>query len=61
MEKAERAAVFIPKWEMAVMIPVTGIYTLARSYIMVEIFLSQRSLPAGAFASVQWTEFIPHL
>lgn len=61
MEKAEREAVFIPVWEVIVMIPVTGIYTLARTYIMVEIFLSQRSLPAGAFASVEWTSFIPHL
>ena len=60
MEKAERAAVFIPVWEVAVMIPVTVIYSLARTYIFVEIFLSQRSLPAGAFDSVQWTDFIPH-
>ena len=60
MEKAERAAVFIPVWEVAVMIPVTMIYTLARTYIMVEIFLSQRALPTRAFDTVQWTDFIPH-
>ena len=36
------------------------IYTAARMYIAVECFVSLRSLPIGAFYSVQWSNFIPH-
>lgn len=53
-------ALFIPVWEVIVMLPVTLIYSLARTYIVVEIFSSLRSLPQGAFASVEWSSFIPH-
>lgn len=61
MERAEREKLFIPVWEFTVMTPVSLIYALGRTYIMVEIFLSQRSLPMGAFDTVQWTDFIPHV
>ncbi|KAL8818127.1 MAG: hypothetical protein Q9223_003168 [Gallowayella weberi] len=60
MEKLRRNRRFIPVWEVIVMTPVTVVYTLARTYIVVEVFLSQRSLPIGAFNSVQWSEFVPH-
>ena len=62
MDPAERADVmFIPIWEVAIMLPVTLLYSLARTYICVEIFASQRSLPRGAFETVDWTKYIPHL
>ncbi|MCJ1457067.1 hypothetical protein MMC28_007433 [Mycoblastus sanguinarius] len=60
MEKRRREMEFIPFWEVVAMSPVTMIYTLARTYIVVEVFVSLRSLPAGAFDSVQWSNFIPH-
>ena len=60
MEKRMREMEFIPKWEVMVMSPVTFVYTLARTYIVVEVFFSLRSLPSGAFDSVQWSSFIPH-
>ncbi|KAL8805756.1 MAG: hypothetical protein Q9182_001789 [Xanthomendoza sp. 2 TL-2023] len=60
MEKLRRNRRFIPVWEVIVMTPVTVVYTLARTYIVVEVFLSQRSLPIGAFNTVQWSEFVPH-
>ena len=60
-ELGEREKLFVPTWEVTVMTPVSLIYALARTYIFVEIFLSQRSLPVGAFDSVQWTDFIPHV
>ena len=60
MEKARRNRRFIPVWEVIVMTPVTIVYTVARSYIVIEVFLSQRSLPIGAFDTVQWSEFVPH-
>ena len=59
-EKAAKAEPFIPLWEVYIITPVTFIYSAARTYVMIEIFLSQRALPAGAFKSVQWSDFIPH-
>ncbi|KAL9043526.1 MAG: hypothetical protein Q9214_003290 [Letrouitia sp. 1 TL-2023] len=59
-EKERRQKRFIPVWEFIIMTPVTLVYTLARTYIVVEVFLSQRSLPVGAFDTVQWSEFVPH-
>lgn len=41
--------------------PVIAVYILARSYVIVEGFLSLRALPATAFASVNWSNFVPHL
>ena len=56
-----RQAVFIPMWEVILMAPMTAMYTLARSYIVVEVFVSLRSLPLGAFDSVNWSKFVPHV
>ena len=60
MEKKRREMEFVPFWEVVIMSPVTFVYTLARTYIVVEVFVSLRSLPSGAFDSVQWSSFIPH-
>ncbi|KAL8662253.1 MAG: hypothetical protein Q9202_004858 [Teloschistes flavicans] len=60
MEKRRRNRRFVPVWEIIIMTPVTLVYTVARTYIVVEVFLSQRSLAAGCFDTVQWSEFIPH-
>ena len=60
MEKKRRETEFVPFWELCVMSPVTFIYTLARAYIVAEVFVSLRSLPSGAFDSVQWSSYIPH-
>lgn len=59
-EKVRRNRRFIPVWEVIVMTPVTLVYTVARTYIVVEVFLSQRSQAIGCFDTVQWSEFIPH-
>jgi hypothetical protein len=37
------------------------LYTLARIFIIVEAFISIRSLPAGAYDSVDWIEMLPHV
>ena len=60
MEKRRREMEFIPFWEFVIMSPVTFVYTVARTYIVIEVFVSLRSLPSGAFDSVQWSNFIPH-
>lgn len=59
--QSRKEIMFIPVWEVVIMIPVTVIYSLARSYIVIEIFLSQRSLPKGAFDTVDWSKYIPHI
>ncbi|KAL9101280.1 MAG: hypothetical protein Q9163_003452 [Psora crenata] len=61
MEKRKREREFVPLWELIVMSPVTMFYTLARTYIVVEVFVSLRALPPGAFNTVEWSNFIPHL
>jgi hypothetical protein len=38
-----------------------AIYLLARLYIPAEAFISMRSLPIGAFETVDWVEFWPHV
>ncbi|KAK5651458.1 hypothetical protein OQA88_12465 [Cercophora sp. LCS_1] len=41
--------------------PVTIVYTLARTYIVVECFFSLRSLPPQAFADIEWMRYVPHV
>ncbi|KAL8741501.1 MAG: hypothetical protein Q9190_005900 [Brigantiaea leucoxantha] len=60
-ESHRRRKRLLPAWLLSVMTPVTLSYIIARMYIIVEVFLSQRSLPPSAFKTVQWSEFIPHL
>ena len=36
-------------------------YVLARTYLVVESFISLRKLPAAAFDTLQWTQLVPHL
>ena len=38
----------------------TIIYFSARAYVVVEAFLSLRSLPKGVYNKVWWVELIPH-
>lgn len=56
----EKEKLFIPVWEVIIMVPVTILYTLARSYIVIEIFLSQRALPSSAFDTIDWSHYLPH-
>ena len=37
------------------------VYFIARIYMIVEVFISLRALPASAFQTVQWSSFLPHI
>ncbi|MCJ1251867.1 hypothetical protein MMC30_009105 [Trapelia coarctata] len=52
----------LPRWA-AVLIhgPVIAIYIVVRGYIIVEGLVNLRALPAAAYASVNWSNFIPHI
>ena len=45
-------------WIFIILIP---IYLVARMVLLVEAFLSLRSLPSGAYSVVNWTEYLPHI
>lgn len=47
-----------PEWLLAIS---TCIHGFSRITIVVLMFLSLRSLPPGAYDTVAWTKFIPHL
>jgi hypothetical protein len=47
-------------WEVALIMPVIFTYALARTYMIVDIFLSMRVLPLGAYNTVNVASVIPH-
>ena len=36
-------------------------YVLARAYLVVECFINVFHLPAGAFATPEWSAYFPHI
>ena len=54
-------ASLLPRWvAILIHLPVIMVYALARCYIIVESFVNLRALPFTAFASVNWSNFMPH-
>jgi hypothetical protein len=37
------------------------LYVVARVVLLVQAFMTLRSLPPGAYQTVHWTTFIPHI
>lgn len=50
----------VPRWQLITIGGVVLIYTIARAYLIVEVFIGLRVLPPGAFEQVQWSAAIPH-
>ena len=51
----------IPRWQIIIISPLALAYSLARASLIVEVFVGLRSLPVGAFDTVDWLKFIPHI
>jgi hypothetical protein len=43
------------------LIQLFSLYALARAYLLVAIFTSLRSVPAGVYETVNWSLYFPHL
>lgn len=55
-------ASLLPRWvQLIILIPIYGSYGVVRLYIVVEGFISLRRLPVDAYASVNWSNFVPHI
>lgn len=55
-------ASLIPRWiQLLILLPIYGSYGIVRLYIVVEGFISLRCLPVDAYATVNWSNFLPHI
>ena len=52
----------LPKWaQVAIHVPIIVVYVLARSFILLEGFISLRALPLKAYEDIPWASFFPHI
>lgn len=47
-------------WEAVLSLPIVVAYIAARLYLIIEVGLSLRALPLGAFRAVEMSQFLPH-
>lgn len=59
-EKEQMSAKPILMWEVGLIFPVVFLYAAARGYMIVEVFVSLRALPLGAFQSFDLVDALPH-
>ena len=57
---AKKFGIFRHSWERVFEI-IVFLSIVARMYLIVEAFISVRSLAAGAYSSVTWTNVLPHI
>lgn len=51
----------VPVYEVVVMTTITSCYAIARTYLLVEVFLAFRALPVEQYADINWSSLIPHI
>lgn len=61
-------ALFLSEYKMVFIRPgywllsiTTWVYCIVRVFMLVEVFVSLRSLPSSAYKSVHWSTFVPHI
>ena len=51
----------LPRWaQLAVHGPFLLLYSLARSYVLLEGLISLRALPLSAYVDITWANYVPH-
>ncbi|KAK6524501.1 hypothetical protein TWF281_011408 [Arthrobotrys megalospora] len=59
-EEEQKKAKPMVLWEVGILFPFILLYAAARAYLVVEVFVSLRELPAGVFKTFEVAEVIPH-
>jgi hypothetical protein len=59
-EQEQRKAKPILMWEIALLVPIVLLYSAARGYMIVEVFVSLREVPVGVYRTFEVAELIPH-
>ncbi|CAG7920205.1 unnamed protein product [Penicillium olsonii] len=59
-EKEQWEAKPILRWEGLIILPIILLFASARGYMIVEVFMSLRRLPVGAFTTFEFTDMLPH-
>lgn len=59
-EDQQKKAKPVPSWEVALLLPVVVAYVTVRAYMIVEVLVSLRRLPLGAYKTVQISQILPH-
>jgi hypothetical protein len=59
-EQEQRKAKPILMWEIMLLAPIVLLYSAARGYMVVEVFVSLREVPAGVYKTFEVAELIPH-
>ncbi|OAL54202.1 hypothetical protein IQ07DRAFT_584782 [Pyrenochaeta sp. DS3sAY3a] len=59
-EQEQRKAKPILMWEIALLLPIVFMYTAARAYMIIEVFVSLREVPVGVYKTVEFAQLIPH-
>ena len=47
-------------WECGASVTIWVLYLIARTYVLVEMFVGLRTLPRSAYKDVDWSNFLPH-
>ena len=59
-EQEQKKAKSVQWWEVALLFPVILAYVAARAYMIVEVLVSLRRIPLGAYKTVQVSQMLPH-
>ena len=59
-EQEQRKAKPILMWEIALLAPIVLLYSAARGYMIVEVYVSLRDVPVGVYKTFEVAELIPH-
>lgn len=59
-EQEQKKAEPLPFWEVGLLLPVVFLYSAARTYMIVEVFVSLREVPLGVHTTFEVSALLPH-